>query len=1819
MNLKTAKKRTSAILAISILTSNFQVSTIRVEATADEGINLGADEIIQETDSETIENEMIDNEVEDKTEEVIEVLQEDEIVIDVEESIEVEIASDILENSTQEEVFEEVLPTVNLESSSLPTGFNNTVINSTDGNGNAVFNKELKQFVITGTGNVIGKDLGATDSYQFVNFEVKGDVTIVARLADFDMTNANKGQAGLVVRADNTSANADYFALYLDHSKDQYRYGYRDGEAGKTGASAISNDLNSSNKELYIKIEKSGNSFKYYVSQDPTFPSDNTVFKGQTVSMTADTWYVGMFVANGGSDTPATATFDHVKISTAEKVYYDSELIEMPVETVENVQAMSGDQHVTLTWNAVDEATHYIIKRSNEKDGIYEEIATIESSELMYTDSNVENFVTYYYKIAAKNAVGAGHDSQAIAGLPNNSNPLNLQYGKDAAQFNMVQEPNDTVFTSHITLEGSTNLDGTIKIEQNGEVLVDSASKAAGELFEQIFKLDYGRNEIKIYHTTSDGKTTLKTYNLVYLTEENIDKVVDASFQGVAGQEVNGIATYGSIQEAVNSVSSSNQERVTIFVKNGVYKEKAIIESPYISIIGEDAQKTIWTYDAAHGTINPETGIKYGTSGSASVTVKAKAIGFSAENITIENSFVEKGEANEQAVAFHNQADQSMLINVRFIGNQDTLLANTSSQESAARQYYYNCYIEGDVDFIFGRAQAIFNSCEIASYNRQSPNGVSNGYVTAASTWDRDEYGYLVINSKLIGLDDIRDESVSLGRPWRPSSATYTVTPSVIYINNYLGSHITTQGWDDMSSTSLAKDSRFYEFGNYGPGFELSDTRSLLTPEEATSIGIETVFAKGAAKTVEGLDAYTSDWNPIDENQQNNIYKLYEVKNDTEIPEQQFEWKSGNVGSNASGTVTQNTDGSVTIAASNGKIADSEDGMTFYYTELPTSENFTFTATFKVDATTVGGKTYDGQSGFGVIALDSLVTGNSSARYYNSAGAVFARYKNGTTTYNGIPGGRFVTGYEEGASVPSSNRQLINTSVFDWNFNQNQFPDPSKPHYTAGDVYTLTLRKSNTGYHAILNNDTTNEVIYYDYDNELLTVQNEDTLYVGVMASRGVQVTVSDINLTVISPDKDDAALKRPVEYITPTISSDTTKTTSKADYDLSLRSNVAGTATIKDEKGNILYQNISLESSQRILKELTLDKGTNKFSVEFVPSIDQPTFESHQQISSLEPISLNVSVDYQSFGTSENALYVSTTGSKNGEGSQENPLDIYTAVAYAQPGQEIVLLEGTYYLTEAITIDRGHDGTADEMITLMAEPGKRVVIDLSQSPKGGFTINADYWHFFGFEICNSKDNAKPLLIQGNHNIVEQLKVYKNGTTGVQISGSASEDKSMWPSYNLVQSVESYDNMDANANDADGFAAKITAGIGNIFRYCISHNNIDDGWDLYAKSTSGSIGQVVVESSIAYENGYLTTDPEKTVVGEGNGFKLGGESMPGNHILRNSISFNNYAKGVTSNSGPDVQVYNTVSFNNGGTNLSLYTSYKETNYKLDHFVSYNGGKVDDIKLTGQSSLASETNYLDGKNINGESVPSSWFENVDMKNYPTINEKGGFDFNGLETLLLESEEFLGIMATNKTEPTVITVGTEISSNGSTETPKPEEPVVPEKPNYIIPDSIKDAIDSTVIKPVTGTGVVNKPLILDITGASLSDVKSMFEKLSNFTVSVSMLKTRSNEVQYSVLLTSANESISLILTVDTNQSDVISYLNSFIKDTSKPDDSKPETPKPEENTNSTTQSSTTTNKPATGYTLMGWMTLGVFSTLLGFVSYIKRNKNDKKQVK
>ena len=110
-----------------------------------------------------------------------------------------------------------------------------------------------------------------------------------------------------------------------------------------------------------------------------------------------------MIVSNGGSETPAVATFDNVIIENESKVYYNSEeeVKVNPIDTVENLKAEGSDSKVTLTWNAVENATSYIINRATSKNGEYTAIAEIDAPETTYVDNDVVNFDTYYYKVVA--------------------------------------------------------------------------------------------------------------------------------------------------------------------------------------------------------------------------------------------------------------------------------------------------------------------------------------------------------------------------------------------------------------------------------------------------------------------------------------------------------------------------------------------------------------------------------------------------------------------------------------------------------------------------------------------------------------------------------------------------------------------------------------------------------------------------------------------------------------------------------------------------------------------------------------------------------------------------------------------------------------------------------------------------------------------------------------------------------------------------------------------------------------------------------------------------------------------------------------------------------------------------------------------------------------------------------------------------------------------------------------------------------------------------------------------------------------------------
>jgi len=138
-----------------------------------------------------------------------------------------------------------------------------------------------------------------------------------------------------------------------------------------------------------------------------------------------------------------------------------------------------------------------------------------------------------------------------------------------------------------------------------------------------------------------------------------------------------------------------------------------------------------------------------------------------------------------------------------------------------------------------------------------------------------------------------------------------------------------------------------------------------------------------------------------------------------------------------------------------------------------------------------------------------------------------------------------------------------------------------------------------------------------------------------------------------------------------------------------------------------------------------------------------------------------------------------------------------------------------------------------------------------------------------------------------------------------------------------VISAESHDNADSDGEDADGFAAKLTSGTGNVFRYTVSHNNIDDGWDLYTKTDTGAIGPVTIEDSLAYNNGTLSNGGQAGN-GDRNGFKLGGEDISVNHVIRRNIAFKNGKHGFTYNRNlGSIAMSNNISIDNTERNFTF--------------------------------------------------------------------------------------------------------------------------------------------------------------------------------------------------------------------------------------------------------------------------------------------------------
>ena len=310
--------------------------------------------------------------------------------------------------------------------------------------------------------------------------------------------------------------------------------------------------------------------------------------------------------------------------------------------------------------------------------------------------------------------------------------------------------------------------------------------------------------------------------------------------------------------------------------------------------------------------------------------------------------------------------------------------------------------------------------------------------------------------------------------------------------------------------------------------------------------------------------------------------------------------------------------------------------------------------------------------------------------------------------------------------------------------------------------------------------------------------------------------------------------------------------------------------------------------------------------------------------------------------------LYVSPSGKSTAAGTQNAPMDLLTAINSISAGYTIWMEEGTYKAYELygapIVIAESNSGAEGAYKTISSINGGTVTIDFSGMAElgsnRGIVLDGSYWHFYDIDICNAGDNG--MLLSGDNNIIELCQFYANHDSGLQISryNTSADTIDLWPSNNLILNCTAFDNKDeATCENADGFAAKLTCGEGNVFDGCISYCNSDDGWDLYAKPATGSTGVVTIKNSVAFGNGKLTNG-EGSANGDMNGFKLGGSNKqcPTPHVVTNCIAFNNGATGFTDNgNGGAVTLTNCTSVNNGmynaaKANYMCYRTSKDAAY-----------------------------------------------------------------------------------------------------------------------------------------------------------------------------------------------------------------------------------------------------------------------------------------------
>lgn len=739
---------------------------------------------------------------------------------------------------------------------------------------------------------------------------------------------------------------------------------------------------------------------------------------------------------------------------------------------------------------------------------------------------------------------------------------------------------------------------------------------------------------------------------------------------------------------------------------------------------------------------------------------------------------------------------------------------------------------------------------------------------------------------------------------------------------------------------------------------------------------------------------------------------------------EQQEWGFTAYGTSATdkkkNTYTGNiNEGSVTVIAQGkaGKFNRTADnGYSFYYTTVPANKNFTLRAKVHIDEWS-----YDnGQEGFGIAAVDALPEkAYDSSHWTNFFMSLVTRYD-----YDGYKS-RLGVGVHSNTGITPENWQAVKDGSYDrtkvyggvepldttgkdkkvsgsYNIvgncaNKDALKKANVETIAELTDFDLEITKNNTGFFCSYYKDGKLVKTVKHWGTDELTNLDKDNIYVGIVAARNCTVTVknTDLKLELRDPKNDPKAEPKPIEYVTPSISIESGTAANSEKFNVILKPNYKGTVVLK-VNGAVVNDKLvvgdKLDSNGDVMETIvpvTIKAGKN--TIEAAYTVDSSVKLEEDQAFSKKDAKASSTVVYDTYFAKQDNLYVAP-GATKGNGSKENPIDIYTAVKVARPGQKIILTEGTYKLKYKVTAQRGISGTKDNMIYMIADPEAktRPVLDFEGNTGIGLDIVGDYWYIQGFGVCHAGSNG--VRIAGNYCVADQIDAFENYSTGFAIQGDSKYSKLLWPSNNLVKNSNAYYNIDPGQNNADGFSAKLIVGVNNVFDNCVSHHNSDDGWDLYGRNVP--IEPVTIQNCVSYKNGYLKDGSKGK--GGGNGFKLGGDNNAAAHVLINSVSFNNLGCGITCNSSPNIITKNCTSYANESSGIAMYTKASNTNFESAGVISYKNGAADSFEPKGTQDVKKvDMTYWDGNN----GVADNWFKSLKFGGEVKRNADGSVNMEG----------------------------------------------------------------------------------------------------------------------------------------------------------------------------------------------------------------------------